>query len=758
MKISVLAAAAALLMAAAVGAAAEASSPVPLRRFALVVGSNAGAPGQVKLKYAASDARSFARVMEELGGVKQGDLTLLVDPDAAGLRLGIRRVQDAVSAPRPQDERRELVIYYSGHSDDEGLILGSGTYRYDEFRSSINAIPADVRVAILDSCSSGSLTRAKGGVQRPAFLFDASTDTKGHAFLTSSSAEEASQESDRIGASFFTHYLVSGLRGAADVTGDGVVTLNEAYAYAFQETLASTEKTQYGPQHPAYDIGLTGSGDLVLTDLRAASAGLTVSEEVAGRLYIRDTRGVLAVEVNKLPGQRVDLGLEPGTYGVVLDNKGARSKTELTIAAGGRTVLTSAGLAPFSADRTVARGEFDTPEWQTDRFPTEQFALSFVPDIINGILSPRANRSVSINALVGTSANLRGFELGGLVNIESETMRGFQAAGIANAVLGEADGFQAAGVLNFGGRDVRFFQAAGVVNVVGGAMDGFQAAGVGNVNLADARGFGSGGAFDFVRGTASGFRAAGAGVIAMAGMQGVQMAGAFAAAGGPSAGLQLSGAVNVCTDLLTGVQIAGAGNYAREINGPQISVVNVSESVNGAQIGVVNIAGSVRGTQVGLLNFARVIDGVPIGLLTFEQAGRQALEVWWDGGTLVRLGFKLGSRYTYTLFSGGVDWASSPVRWSYGLGFGGHLPTKRVWVDFDVSVLSLHTGSTDWYISTLGNMLPQARVELGLPIFGLTLNAGVAVDMYVPVLSSEPDGSPTTVFHMAPRVIAGVHL
>jgi hypothetical protein len=48
---------------------------------------------------------------------------------------------------------------------------------------------------------------------------------RGHAFLTSSAASEVAQESDRIRASYFTYYLVSGLRGAADVTGEGKVTL-----------------------------------------------------------------------------------------------------------------------------------------------------------------------------------------------------------------------------------------------------------------------------------------------------------------------------------------------------------------------------------------------------------------------------------------------------------------------------------------------------------------------------------------------------
>jgi hypothetical protein len=172
----------------------------------------------------------------------------------------------------------------------------------------------------------------------------------------------------------------------------------------------------------------------------------------------------------------------------------------------------------------------------------------------------------------------------------------------------------------------------------------------------------------------------------------------------------------------------------------------------------VNIAGSVTGTMVGIVNIARVIDGVPIGLLTFEQAGRQDLEVWWDADSSVHFGFKLGSRYTYTFFSGGFDIGDPASRWTYGLGFGGHIPAKPLWFDIDVSMLAVNSGTADWMRITLGQLLPQLRVEAGLPLFGLTLNVGAAVDMYVPVLSTEPGGNPTTAFHMEPRLIAGIHL
>jgi hypothetical protein len=232
--------------------------------------------------------------------------------------------------------RRELLVYYSGHSDEEGLLLGDERVSYAELRARIKALPADLRVAILDSCASGAFTRVKGGVRRPPFLVDASADMRGHAFLTSSAANEVAQESDRIAASFFTYYLVSGLRGAADVNQDHRVTLQEAYQFASQETLARTERTKGGPQHAAYEFELSGTGDMVVTDMRTTQASLVLAPDVAGRLTVREAGGGLVAELRKPAGKAIELGVEAGSYVVALD-------------AGGGTV--------FEANATLASGE-----------------------------------------------------------------------------------------------------------------------------------------------------------------------------------------------------------------------------------------------------------------------------------------------------------------------------------------------------------------------------------------------------------------
>jgi uncharacterized caspase-like protein len=229
----------------------------PVRRFALVVGVNDGGPSREPLRYALSDAKAMRQVLGESGGVLPGDLLLVLDADRAALEEGMDRLRRMIATARSSGERTEALLYYSGHSDEAGLMLKQDRVSYRELRQLLDALPADVRLVILDACASG------------AFLVEASASVRGYAILTSSSRGEVSQESDRIGGSYFTHFLVSGLRGAADTSGDGRVTLEEAYQFAFNETLARTTKTRAGAQHPAYGGDLPGSGARVMTEVRA---------------------------------------------------------------------------------------------------------------------------------------------------------------------------------------------------------------------------------------------------------------------------------------------------------------------------------------------------------------------------------------------------------------------------------------------------------------------------------------------------------
>ena len=534
----------------AVAAPPEPSATAPMRRVALVVGINDGGPERVKLRYAGSDAKALARVLGDLGGVDATDRVVLLEPTPEALLAGFTQISARVQTARAAGERVQFVFYYSGHADERGLLLGGRRLDYARLRQQIDAVPAQVRLGLLDSCSSGAFVRAKGGRMRPP-LVTGDASVEGHAFLTSSSAEEAAQESDRIGGSFFTHYLVSGLRGAADVNRDRRVTLNEAYRFAFDETLAGTEATPGRAQHPAYDIQLVGSGDLVLTDLRETSATLDITATVGGRVYVRDAKGDLAAELYKGVGAGpVTLALEPGIYQITVDDGRALHRARVDVRPGRRAELRSSDLAPISPEPTTARGDFPL----SDEYRIIPVSAGLVPPVtVNNLEKRRKVRNyAAFNLLLGRAHQLHGFELSFGGNWTLEDLRGLQISTGANIV----------------GRDVRGIQVTGGANVVHGRVRGVQ---FGAVNVA--------------RGPSHGLQFGGVSVASS--VHGLQ------------SGFGASWAQHV-----TGAQL-GMLSVAGETHGVQLGLVNVTRGrVHGAQLGVINFADEAD-ASLGILGITR---------------------------------------------------------------------------------------------------------------------------------------------------------
>lgn len=328
-----------------------------IKRFAMSVGANNGGKDRVLLQYAVSDAEAILDVFKELGGVEEDDILLLEEPDVRTFYTEMGKLQSQIEKSKADYGRVEFIFYYSGHSDENYILLGDEKISYGNLRDTINGINADVRIAILDSCASGAFTRIKGGKKRLPFLMDSAYNMRGFAVMTSSSANEASQESDLIQSSFFTHYLISGMRGAADMSQDGRITMNEAYQFAFNETLAQTTKTISGPQHPYTDIQMSGTGDVVMTDVRRASVILVLGEEIFGQLFIHDSDDRLVVELTKPPGRTIELGLEEGEYRVINIPEGGVFESSFTLKEGDEFELTPAEFVETDVEYTTPRGQ-----------------------------------------------------------------------------------------------------------------------------------------------------------------------------------------------------------------------------------------------------------------------------------------------------------------------------------------------------------------------------------------------------------------
>jgi len=326
-----------------------------LKRYALITASNNGGPTREELRYAESDALNIAKVFNEIGGLNAQDRTLLLSPSKDEFVQVFEKLNQQISRTDSK-QKLEFVFYYSGHSDDDGLMFKDGKVSYQTLKQLINGINSDVRIALLDSCQSGAFTRTKGGVRKPPFLINEANRIKGNIILTSASADEAAQESDKIGSSFFTHYLISGLRGAADTSGDKAVTLNEAYNYAFHETLNRTQKTQAGAQHPAYNMQVAGAGDLVLTDLKTLSSTINIPADLTGRFFIHKANGPLVAEINKTVNTDINVALESGRYRVLFMDNGNVYETRTQLAKGKTTELAFNHFSTSKIENTNLRG------------------------------------------------------------------------------------------------------------------------------------------------------------------------------------------------------------------------------------------------------------------------------------------------------------------------------------------------------------------------------------------------------------------
>jgi len=325
------------------------------RRFALIAGNNLGGPETRPLLFASDDARRLHAVLTQLGGVTSADAELLIDRRADDLLRSLASLEGRISEAQRRGERTVLIVYYSGHAKDGDLRMGDSRLSFSMLKARLAAAPADIRVGIFDSCRSGIVTRSKGARRAPAFEIEASgaEETRGLVLLSSASADEDAQESDEIGGSYFSQYLVSGLRGDADRSRDRRVTLSEAYAYAYARTVAETAESAAGAQHPTFSFELKGNADLVLTDLTSRREGLYLPAAApAGTYYLVDASGFIAAEVVKPADADRQIALPPGRYRVRRRLADRLRIGEFRVAAGQLVTLEESGLrdAPFSDD------------------------------------------------------------------------------------------------------------------------------------------------------------------------------------------------------------------------------------------------------------------------------------------------------------------------------------------------------------------------------------------------------------------------
>ncbi len=616
-----------------------------IERHLFAISANNGGEGRPVLRYAESDAKSFAKVLTDMGGIAPENKILLREPSVKEIQNEFATLSKKLSGNKINGSRKEILVYYSGHADEQGLRLGAEHFSWKALRAEVDALPADVKIAVIDACGSGAITRLKGGMSVPAFMMDASSDMKGYAFITSSTQDESSQESDKLKGSFFTYSLVSGLRGAGDLSGDGKVTLSEAYQFAFNETLQKTQQTSGGAQHPSRDMNLAGTGDVVMTDVRSMSAGLALDSSLEGRFFIRDASGSLVAELYKRQGRAIELGLPSGKYTVQLEQPRQNKVASITLYDGKRQTLSERNFILTSTEKTRSRGGIDNDHFVLDSLKTS------------------GKGRFSFNFFDSDNQPRKGVQMGIFATRSEQEMSGGQLSLLANLAQKDFSGIQMSAIMNYASY-IEGVQLNDLVNLAG-SFDGAQ---VGTWNVASGKS--SGAQVGIVNAVTDTLNGGQVGIVNISKVTDKVQLGIINATRASKAQIGIVNAVNV-SEVQVGIVNISKETYKAQVgivnavktSEVQVGIVNAADSIKlqmgiinmarkafESEVGIINIASKAKGHQVGLINICGKCEDSPIGLISIMGNGVIAGSASINETGHLAANLRLGSSYFFTTF------------------------------------------------------------------------------------------------------------
>ena len=242
-----------------------------------------------RLDCAVRDAQAMTDLFEGIGA----EVTLI--PDSRATLVTMRRALWGLTTKASANDT--VIVYFAGHGApevDQRGIERDGLAKYlipsdadpddlfstalpmDDLQTIFGRIEAERVVMFLDACYSGAAggpsggrtfasKRTRAGAVDDLFL-ERLTRSRGRAIVTAARPAEVSIELPELGHGIFTYYLTEGLRGAADLNRDGIVSLQELYEYVEQQ-VSRKSRLVGGNQHPVMKGEMEGV--LPLTKVRA---------------------------------------------------------------------------------------------------------------------------------------------------------------------------------------------------------------------------------------------------------------------------------------------------------------------------------------------------------------------------------------------------------------------------------------------------------------------------------------------------------
>lgn len=326
-----------------------------------------------------------------------------VSPTSSDLLHALKELATAMKSDQSQGRQVVLYFTYSGHGErvDNGtrMLLLDSTIDREWLKKNILSLPADVVHLIIDTCYAGGIVDSRGMITEEV---DASTtslpsDTVERAednllqgyphvgALVSSASESEAYEWSALRSGVFTHELLSGLAGAADVNGDGDIAYSEVAAFI---SSANRSISHYKAQPKIVSYPPMIDRNLPIISYEWAAGRLSFLEGKSNefsRFYVETTDG----------GRLLDAHLEkdvPFRIAVPANQplwiRTGRTSAVVTLEQGQVVEL---AMLSFSKNETTARGDS-----MSNAFHKGLFATRFGPAYYTGWVDSRGEVSVSI--------------------------------------------------------------------------------------------------------------------------------------------------------------------------------------------------------------------------------------------------------------------------------------------------------------------------------------------------------------------------
>lgn len=232
-------------------------------RGSLVIGVNKYHSSIGQLRFCVADAKEVARALDSRReGFASTESTILID--GAELPPTYTNIVNQVAAlcknASPEDT---ILIFFAGHGaigadgglyllplDASALTLEQTSVPWRWIEESLRLSRAGKKILILDACHSGVGRGAEVQVDARAetIIATLSESTGDFVSITSCDSGQRSYELEELGQGIFSHYLATGISGAADKLQRGRIDVGSLYEYVCERTLQHAKQFQLAQQ------------------------------------------------------------------------------------------------------------------------------------------------------------------------------------------------------------------------------------------------------------------------------------------------------------------------------------------------------------------------------------------------------------------------------------------------------------------------------------------------------------------------------